>query len=94
MLSKIRKNLSNIIGWSTTRKLVILESDDWGSIRTRSKVDYDALLLKKILLKIINESKKIDFDNFLNQFDLNIFSDDIRSAAIELLERAYNNKIS
>ena len=54
----------------------------------------DALLLKKILLKIINESKKIDFDNFLNQFDLNIFSDDIRSAAIELLERAYNNKIS
>ena len=48
MFTKTRKNLSNILGWSTKRKLVVLESDDWGSIRTRSKVDYEAMLLKKI----------------------------------------------
>ena len=50
MLSKIRKNVSNCIGWSTKRKLVVLESDDWGSIRTRSKADYDAMLSQKIAI--------------------------------------------
>lgn len=30
------KNLSNIPGWRTKRKLVIIESDDWGSIRMPS----------------------------------------------------------
>lgn len=42
----IRKNLSNILGWSTKRKIVVIESDDWGSIRTRSKADYDSMLQK------------------------------------------------
>lgn len=44
MLNNIRKSLSNIPGWSTKRHIVVFESDDWGSIRTRSKQDYDALL--------------------------------------------------
>jgi len=52
----------------------------------------EALLLKKMLLKIITDSKKTNFAEFLNQFDLNIFSNDIRSKAIALLERAFNNK--
>lgn len=42
----IRKNLSNAIGWRTKRKIVVIESDDWGSIRTRSKKDYDTMLAK------------------------------------------------
>lgn len=44
MLNNIRKSLSNIPGWSTKRHIVVFESDDWGSIRTRSKQDYDAML--------------------------------------------------
>lgn len=40
----IRKNLSNFLGWRTKRRIVVFESDDWGSIRTRSKEDYDAML--------------------------------------------------
>ncbi|MDC0298102.1 hypothetical protein OAL21_02940 [Akkermansiaceae bacterium] len=40
MKNIIRKTLSNIPGWRTNRKLVVFESDDWGSIRTR---DLDAL---------------------------------------------------
>jgi hypothetical protein len=40
----IRKHLSNIIGWRTSGKIVVFESDDWGSIRTRSKSDFDAML--------------------------------------------------
>ncbi|MCK5691812.1 MAG: hypothetical protein KAI08_03155 [Bacteroidales bacterium] len=34
--SALIKNLSNIPGWRTRRKLVVFESDDWGSIRTPS----------------------------------------------------------
>ncbi len=37
----IRKNLSNIFGWSTKRNIIVIESDDWGSIRTRSKKDLE-----------------------------------------------------
>ncbi|MBN1186457.1 MAG: hypothetical protein JXB49_29545 [Bacteroidales bacterium] len=32
----IKKNLSNIPGWQTGRKLIVIESDDWGSIRMPS----------------------------------------------------------
>ncbi|QOJ30184.1 MAG: hypothetical protein HRU80_15405 [Ignavibacteriales bacterium] len=40
----IRSNLKNIIGFVSNRKIVVIESDDWGSIRTRSKTDYDRML--------------------------------------------------
>ena len=43
---KIRKGISNAIGWRTPRKIVVFESDDWGSIRTRSKKDFDGMLSK------------------------------------------------
>ncbi|MCK9412219.1 MAG: hypothetical protein M0Q53_07955 [Prolixibacteraceae bacterium] len=46
----LRKNLSNVFGWRTKRKIVVIESDDWGSIRTRSKKDYDAMLSKGLEL--------------------------------------------
>jgi hypothetical protein len=32
----LSRNLSNIPGWSTKRKIVVIESDDWGSIRMSS----------------------------------------------------------
>lgn len=44
MINTIRKELSNIPGWSTKRHIVVFESDDWGSVRIRSKKDYDAML--------------------------------------------------
>lgn len=44
MLEGIRKTLSNLPGWSTKRHIVVFESDDWGSIRTRSKADFDAMV--------------------------------------------------
>ena len=42
----IRKNLSNIPGWRTNRKIVVIESDDWGSVRIRDKKAYEALKQK------------------------------------------------
>ena len=44
----IRKNLVNIPGWRTNRKIVVIESDDWGSIRMPSREVYEALLSKGI----------------------------------------------
>lgn len=32
----IRNNLSNIPGWRTKKKIVVFESDDWGTVRTTS----------------------------------------------------------
>lgn len=50
MLNNIRKALSNIPGWSTKRHIVVFESDDWGSVRIRSKADYDAMMFAGINL--------------------------------------------
>jgi len=40
----IRRNLSNLFGWKTNRKIVVIESDDWGSVRTKSKVAYQKMV--------------------------------------------------
>lgn len=40
----ITRNLLNIPGWRTNRKIVVIESDDWGSIRMPSKNVYEKLL--------------------------------------------------
>jgi hypothetical protein len=39
----ILKNIINILGWRTNRKIVVIESDDWGSIRMPSKKVYELL---------------------------------------------------
>jgi hypothetical protein len=63
----IRKHLSNTIGWRTRRKIVVIESDDWGSIRTRSKKDYEAMLLKGLGVDCSNFSR---FDSLESNSDL------------------------
>lgn len=42
----ISRNLINVPGWRTKRKLIVIESDDWGSIRMSSKGAYNHLLKK------------------------------------------------
>jgi hypothetical protein len=44
----LTRNLLNIPGWRTKRKIVVIESDDWGSIRMPSKDAYLTLLKKGI----------------------------------------------
>lgn len=44
--NKIRTNLINLLGWRTKRKIVVIESDDWGSIRMASKEAYNYFLNK------------------------------------------------
>ena len=40
--------LANLPGWCTNRKIVVIESDDWGSIRMPSEFAYSNLLNKGI----------------------------------------------
>lgn len=48
MFNRLKKTLShnliNIPGWRTNRKIVVIESDDWGSIRMPSREVYDRML--------------------------------------------------
>ena len=43
MLDKIKRHISNIPGWRTNRKLVVFESDDWGSIRMPDKKTFEKI---------------------------------------------------
>ena len=49
----------------------------------------DAFLLKDILLKIKTGSEKGDFSVFLEQFEINNFSENIRPGAISIAEHAF-----
>ncbi|CDN30879.1 hypothetical protein BN938_0775 [Mucinivorans hirudinis] len=44
----IGRNLVNIRGWHTSRKIVVIESDDWGAIRMPSLAARDRLLAKEV----------------------------------------------
>jgi hypothetical protein len=48
--SKIYYNLINSPGWRTKRKIVVIESDDWGSIRMPSKDVYREFLKRGLNL--------------------------------------------
>ena len=44
----LAKNYINFRGWSSKKKYMVIESDDWGSIRMPSKEVYDFLLKKGV----------------------------------------------
>ncbi len=44
----LTKNYINFRGWSTNKKFILIESDDWGAIRMPSKAVYDELLSKGV----------------------------------------------
>lgn len=46
LVKTITRNIVNIPGWSTRRKIIVFESDDWGSIRMSSKQDRNTLIKK------------------------------------------------
>ena len=52
MLKSIKKTLtSNYVcfrGWSTKRKIIVIESDDWGAIRMPSREVYDQFMAKGV----------------------------------------------
>lgn len=64
---KLSKNYINARGWRTKRKLILIESDDWGAIRMPSKKVYELFLSKKM----------IDDDNYFDRNDSLESSEDL-----------------
>ena len=65
-----RKLLSfyiNSRGWRTDREIVVIESDDWGSIRMPSKRVYDELLSKGFPVDIL---PYLRYDSLESNIDL------------------------
>ena len=63
----LAKNYVNFRGWSCKRKIVVIESDDWGSIRMPSKQVYDDLLAQGIP---VDKSYFTKYDSLESQEDL------------------------
>jgi hypothetical protein len=53
-INTIKKNISHIPGWRTRRKIVVIESDDWGSTRIKDKNAYQALKKKGLNVDAIH----------------------------------------
>jgi len=77
-ISALRKNLSALPGWRTDRKLVVIESDDWGSIRMPSGKTY--LDLQEAGLDLVSDEGAL-----FNKFDTLATADDL-SALFSILE--------
>jgi hypothetical protein len=65
--SNISRNLINIPGWRTNRKIVVIESDDWGSIRMPSATVFKYLLSKGIR---VDQSPYCKFDSLETPDDI------------------------
>jgi hypothetical protein len=74
--SNIKKYISNIPGWRTTRKIVVFESDDWGSIRMPSIQCYENLEKAGIPVGNIHFNK---FDSLENNSDMESLFDVLTS---------------
>jgi hypothetical protein len=63
---RIKRHISNIPGWRTNRKLVVIESDDWGSIYIPSK----EALEKLKAAGIDTNSHYLQYDSFETREDI------------------------
>lgn len=72
LIDKFKLNLLNIPGWRTDRKIVVIESDDWGSIRMRNQKIFDELLKAGIR---VDQSKYECLDSLEKKEDLELLFD-------------------
>ena len=70
----LAKNYINAIGWRTNRRLVVIESDDWGSIRMPSREVYN---------KMLSQGIKVD-QSYFDKYDSLESTDDL-AALFEIL---------
>lgn len=69
---KISCNLYNLQGWQTKRKIVVIESDDWGGIRMPSKDVYEKL--KKNGIRV-DQCPFNSYDSLASEDDLSALFD-------------------
>lgn len=68
----IRRNLANLPGWGTNRKIVVIESDDWGSIRMPSSETYESLRKAGIDIETGDNFRYNKYDSFATSRDLEL----------------------
>ncbi len=71
----LRKNLSNVLGWRTDRKIIVIESDDWGSIRTKSMEAFNTMVTGGLELASSNFTR---FDSLESNSDLELLFSTLR----------------
>jgi len=69
------KNLANLPGWSTNRKIVVIESDDWGSIRMPSNKTREILIKKGVDLLSGDSYRYNMYDTLATENDLSALFD-------------------
>lgn len=73
---QITRHLSNIPGWRTKRKIVVIESDDWGSVRIKDRAAYNALKAKGLNV----DNKRFDqVDSLESNLDLEMLFETLQS---------------
>lgn len=68
----VSQNYRNSQGWSTKRKFIVIESDDWGTIRMPTKEVYDKLLKSGIR---VNQCPYNSYDSLAGEEDLSALFD-------------------
>lgn len=68
----VKQNIYNIPGWHTKRKIIIIESDDWGSIRMPSTKIYNTLIKNHVQLGQLGYEK---YDTIASSKDLEMLFD-------------------
>ena len=68
--------INNLQGWKTRRKIIVIESDDWGSIRMPSRETYNACLKAGFPVDKIAYEK---YDSLLSQNDLELLFNLLKS---------------
>jgi hypothetical protein len=69
---KVIKNISSIAGWRTKRKLVVIESDDWGSIRMPSNDTRAKLVSQGIPMGNIRRQRYTNYDSLASKEDFEL----------------------
>jgi hypothetical protein len=69
MKQRIIRNFINSLGYKTNKKIVVIESDDWGAIRMPSKKAYHDLVKKGV---INDDNPFTKYDSLASGEDLNL----------------------
>jgi hypothetical protein len=75
---QIKRNLVNSRGWSPGRRIVVVESDDWGSIRMPSAQAYNSLLSKGV---VTEKNRYAKYDTLASADDFSHLYETLRSVS-------------
>lgn len=77
-LYNVKNYASHLPGWKTNRKIVVIESDDWGSIRMPSRAAFDRLVAKGVDMKSGDSLRYNLYDTLANENDFSELFDMLR----------------